>query len=44
MTLRGLCVWGGLGILLAGAGYLWAVRGTAILADLYGAAAGVLCI
>jgi hypothetical protein len=36
-------IYGGLGVLVAGALYLWAVRGTAILLDLAAAAKGVLC-
>jgi hypothetical protein len=38
------CVWGGIGALVAGAGYLWLVRGTVILADLSAAMASVLCL
>ena len=38
-----LWVIGGVGVLIAGALYLWAVRGTAILLDLAAAAKGVLC-
>ena len=41
---RRLCIWSGIGVLAAGAGYLWVVRGTAILVDLSGAIMGMLCI
>ncbi len=41
---RRLCIWGGVGALMLSAAYLWAVRGTAILMDLYGLAAGVFCL
>jgi len=34
---------GGVGVLMAGAVYLWAVRGAAILIDLAEAARGVFC-
>jgi hypothetical protein len=36
--------WGALGLALAGALYLYAVRGSALLLDLASGVAGVLCL
>jgi hypothetical protein len=36
--------WGALGLALAGAVYLYAVRGTALLLDLASGVAGILCL
>jgi len=37
-------LWVGVGLLLLGAAYLYAVRGTAILLDLSSGIAGLLCL
>jgi len=36
--------WGALGLALAGAAYLYAVRGSALLLDLASGVAGVFCL